>query len=257
VLFYHRVADDHANDWTISSRAFAKQIAWLRRRFDVVSLAEAQQRIASGRNRVPTACITFDDGYADNMRFAAPHLINRQIPFTYFVSTNHVLGGQPFPHDVKAGQPIAPNSSAEIRELASAGVDIGGHTRSHADLGRHLPEAKLIDEIAGCKRALEQVIGREVRYFAFPYGLHANLSAAAFQAAYDAGYEGACSAYGGYNFPGDDPFHLRRFHADPEFIRFKNWLTIDPRKLNSHRDFDPGDYQRTKDEHAPLMTAAP
>ena len=52
-----------------------------------------------------------------------------------------------------------------------------------------------------------------------------------------------CSAYGGYNFPGDDPFHLRRFHADPEFIRFNNWMTVDPRKLRMHRDFDPGDYR--------------
>ena len=61
--------------------------------------------------------------------------------------------------------------------------------------------------------------------------------------AYEAGYRGVCSAYGGYNFPGDDPFHLKRFHADEQFIRFKNWMTIDPRKLRMHEDFDPGDYR--------------
>jgi hypothetical protein len=93
---------------------------------------------------------------------------------------------------------------------------------------------------------LEMAIGRDVRYFAFPYGQHANLSAAAFRVAYQVGFAGVCSAYGGYNFPGDDAFHLRRFHADPEFIRFKNWLTVDPRKLRGQRDFEPGDY-RTKD----------
>ena len=82
-----------------------------------------------------------------------------------------------------------------------------------------------------------------VRYFAFPYGQHENLSAAAFRMAFDAGYAGVCSAYGGYNFPGDDPFHLRRFHADEEFIRFVNWMTVDPRKLRMHRDFEPGDYR--------------
>jgi peptidoglycan/xylan/chitin deacetylase (PgdA/CDA1 family) len=250
VLFYHRVADNHPNAWTISTRAFAKQIKWLRRRFDLVSLAEAQARIASGRNRCPTACITFDDGYADNMRFAVPLLVNKQIPFTYFVSTNHVLGGQLFPHDLKAGHPLAPNSSAEIRELAAAGVEIGAHTRSHADLAGNLSDAKLLDEIVGSKRALEQVIGRAVRYFAFPYGQLANLTQVAFQVAYHAGYEGACSAYGGYNFPGDDAFHLRRIHADPEFIRFKNWLTIDPRKLKIQRDFDPGDYRADPEDQS-------
>ena len=69
------------------------------------------------------------------------------------------------------------------------------------------------------------------------------LSPEAFHVAWEAGYAGVCSAYGGYNFPGDDPFHLRRFHADCEFIRFKNWLTIDPRKLRMQCDFDPGAFQ--------------
>jgi peptidoglycan/xylan/chitin deacetylase (PgdA/CDA1 family) len=127
--------------------------------------------------------------------------------------------------------------------LAEAGVEIGAHTRRHVDLGARLSPDELRDEIVGCKWELEHAIGRDVRYFAFPYGLHANLSTAAFRAAYAAGYRGVCSAYGGYNFPGDDSFHLRRFHADPEFIRFKNWLTLDPRKMRKHRDFDPGDYR--------------
>src|SRR5206468_851008 len=79
--------------------------------------------------------------------------------------------------------------------------------------------------------------------FAFPYGQHENLSAEAIRIAFEARYAGVCSAYGGYNFPGDDSFHLRRFHADCEFIRFKNWLTVDPRKLRMQCDFDPGDYR--------------
>ena len=39
-----------------------------------------------------------------------------------------------------------------------------------------------------------------------------------------------CSAYGDYNFPGDDPFHIRRIHVD-DMLRLKNWGTIDPRRL--------------------------
>jgi peptidoglycan/xylan/chitin deacetylase (PgdA/CDA1 family) len=242
ILFYHRVADDLPNDWTMPTREFAKQIRWLCARYELVTLAEAQQRIAARQNRVPTICITFDDGYADNMRFAVPLLLNHNIPFTYFVSTNHVLGNQPFPHDIEANQLIAPNTPGQLRELAAEGVEIGAHTRSHADLGGSLSKADLKDEILGCKRELEHTIDREIRFFAFPYGQHANLSTAAFRVAYEAGYAGVCSAYGGYNFPGNDPFHLRRIHADPELIRLKNWLTIDPRKLKNHQDFDPGNY---------------
>jgi peptidoglycan/xylan/chitin deacetylase (PgdA/CDA1 family) len=243
ILFYHRVADEHPNDWTMSTQAFAAQVEWLRARYDLVSLVEGQARIAAGRNARPTACITFDDGYADNMRFAVPLLLGCDIPFTYFVSTSHVLGGRPFPHDVRARRPLSPNTPAQLRQLAEAGVEIGAHTRRHADLGGERTADELSDEIVGCKWELEHAVGREVRYFAFPYGLHEHLSSAAFRVAWEAGYQGVCSAYGGYNFPGNDAFHLRRFHADPEFIRFKNWMTIDPRKLRKHHDFEPGDYR--------------
>ena len=145
--------------WTIRPKAFAAQIHWLRERFDLVSLAEAQARIASGRNRWPTACITFDDGYADNRRFAIPLLLKYHIPFTYFVSTDHVLHGKPFPHDVAAGRPLAVNTLAQLRELAAAGVEIGAHTRSHADLGGPLSADRMYDEIVG----LETRIGNRDR----------------------------------------------------------------------------------------------
>ena len=243
VMFYHRVADDHPNAWTISTRDFAAQIRWLQGRFDIVSLAEAQARVTAGRNRFPTACITFDDGYADNMRFAVPFLLRHEIPFTYFVTSKNVLDGKPFPHDVAAGVPLAPNAPDQIRQLANAGVEIGAHTRTHADLGAPtITPTQLTDEIVGSKCDLETMLHREVRCFAFPYGMPENISTDTFRVAFQAGYRAVCSAYGGYNFPGDDPFHIRRFHADPGLARFKNWLTVDPRKLKNHINFDPGNY---------------
>ena len=44
-----------------------------------------------------------------------------------------------------------------------------------------------------------------------------------------------CSAYGGYNYPGDDPFHVHRIPAVCEMLRLKNWLTADPRKIHTRR----------------------
>ena len=54
ILFYHRVADDDPNSWTMGTRAFQRQIDWLQRNFDLVSLEEAQSRIRSGFNNRPT-----------------------------------------------------------------------------------------------------------------------------------------------------------------------------------------------------------
>jgi len=231
ILFYHRVADSFPNAWTISNRRFSQHIEWLERRFDLISLEEAQRRIRSGDSPRPAVALTFDDGYAENCDYALPLLIRKKIPCTYFVASMFVREGWPFPHDVAAGQPLPVNTPQQLRELADAGIEIGAHTRSHADLGRVTDPRVLHDEVVRSRDELAEMIGHPVRYFAFPYGMHRNLNAAAFSLAKDAGYLGVCSAYGGYNVVGGDAFHLHRFHGDPDLLRLKNWTTVDPRKV--------------------------
>lgn len=240
VLFYHRVADFHPNAWTSPYRTFVAQMIWLRKHFDLVSLAEAQRRIESCDNPRPCVSVTFDDGYADNCRTSIPWMIKHDVPCTYFVASRHILDREPFAHDVAAGQPLAANSEDDLRRMASRGVEIGAHTRTHADLGRCATATMLVDEIGGSKRDLERVLDCEVRFFAFPYGQPHNMSAAAFDAARDVGYRGVCSAYGGYNVPGQDAFHLRRIHADADTVFLKNWLTVDPRKQRMVRQWERG-----------------
>ena len=90
-----------------------------------------------------------------------------------------------------------------------------------------------------------------MRYFAFPFGLKRNLNPAAFRLAREAGYDAVCSAYGGFNFPGDDPFHLQRIHGDDEMARFKNLAFYDP--------WRQGRIERYQDEpldDAPTMNLA-
>lgn len=234
VLFYHRVADDRLNPWTISHSAFQRQIHWLRRHFDMVSLAEAQARIKSPHNDRPSVTITFDDGYSDNCLRALPFLVEHGVPCTYFVCSGNVLHGQPFPHDVKHGRVLAPNSPDEIRQLSEAGVEIGAHTRWHADLGRLADEQRLHEELIQPQHELQELIGKPVRYFAFPYGQPDNLSPAAFHLARGA-YDGVCTAYGGYNFPGGDAFHIERIAVDEELLRLKSWVMLDRRKIRAAR----------------------
>ncbi len=235
VLFYHRIADDAASPWTCSNALFARQMRWLKARFDMVSLAEAQRRVA-GVNRRPAVSITFDDGYAANCHQAIPLLVEERIPCTYFVSSRCVLEAIPFPHDVRNSYEGRPNSLDELQQMADAGIEIGAHTRTHCDLGKLKNPKKLYDELVGGGEELQQALGRPVRYFAFPFGLPGNLNTQIFRLAHEFGYEGVCSAYGGYNFPGDDPFHLQRVHAE-DMLRLKNWVTVDPRKTRLARSF--------------------
>ena len=89
----------------------------------------------------------------------------------------------------------------------------------------------LYDEVVTASEELQRLVQKPIRHFAFPYGQHVNLNPMAFDLAYKSGFHSVSSAYGGFNFPGDDAFHLQRIPVDNDMIRLKNWVTIDPRKI--------------------------
>lgn len=235
VLFYHRIDDDAATPWTMTSAEFAAQIRFLCEEFELISLSEVCRRLAAGENSRRCAAITFDDGYADNCRFAVPYLLDRGIPFTYFVTLENVVRGRPFAHDINVGRAFAPNTLSQIRTMADGGAEIGAHTATHCDLGQVRSAERLHAEVVEAGRQLAELVGCPVRHFAFPFGRPENLSPAAAELARRAGYWSVSSAYGGYNWPGENPFHIRRIGANRDLIQVKNHLTFDPRKLNLHR----------------------
>jgi peptidoglycan/xylan/chitin deacetylase (PgdA/CDA1 family) len=232
-IFYHRVADHGTNDWTISQCGFEQHIDYFRKNFDVISLSELQRRCETKSSHRAAISITFDDGYGENCDYAIPLMLRHKIPCTYFVSLNHVQTGRPFAHDLKVGRPLRINSIAEIRQMSDAGIDIGLHSRTHIDFDRVTCRKTLKREITDAKAELEDMIGRPIRYFAFPYGLPSQLTPQAIEVVYESGMLGFCSAYGAYNLVGQDSFHIRRIHGDTDFVCLENWLTFDKRKLRN------------------------
>ncbi len=231
VPFYHRVADAHPNPWTIKRKEFANHIQYCLDRFEAVGLDEVQRRVRVNESCRVSFTVTFDDGYAENCDFALPLLIEKNIPTVYFVSTKFIKSQTPFPHDVRAGQPLQANTVSQIREFSDRGIEMGLHTRTHCDFSKVHSLSQIREEIVESKDELEQLIGRPVRYFAFPIGLRPQLTQAAIETVYEAGFWGFCSAFGAYNLPGRDAFHIRRFHGDPQYSRFLNWTSLDPRKI--------------------------
>ncbi|HKD36737.1 MAG TPA: polysaccharide deacetylase family protein [Pirellulales bacterium] len=240
VVVFHRIADDDVNDWSTPTAAFIDSIHWLQDNFELISLAEAQRRMAMNANHRAAVCITFDDGYEVNCERALPMLIEQHIPCTYFVTAQPVFEGRHFAHDRGARGNTQPNTIDELRHLARAGIEIGAHSRTHSDLGQITDANMLKDEIVGARDDLQSAIGTRIRYFAFPFGRHKNLNAAAFHIARSAGFDGVLSAYGGFNFPGDDPFHIQRRGVDGPSVRAKNWVVIDPVRNRRILRFDYG-----------------
>ena len=97
VLFYHRVADCHPNDWTLSRDAFRRHVEYATEHLEPIGLDELQRRVRNGASPRPTVTFTFDDGYAENCDFALPLLMEHRLPTVYFVTTAHLLGRKPFP----------------------------------------------------------------------------------------------------------------------------------------------------------------
>ncbi len=60
-------------------------------------------------------------------------------------------------------------SSAQVRELAAAGNEVGAHTVSHPILARIAPE-EAESEIASSKAAVQDIVGDAVTSFAYPNG---------------------------------------------------------------------------------------
>lgn len=65
------------------------------------------------------------------------------------------------------------------REMAAAGMDFGGHTRTHPVLS-YVDDARVLrDEIGGCYEDLEAELGEPPLAFAYPFGSLAHMSALA------------------------------------------------------------------------------
>ncbi len=231
VVFYHRVADTVQNPWSIGNENFVKHLDLIADLATFASLDDTIRTQKEGSRDKLTVAITFDDGYAENLDRAIPELIRRRIPCTYFVTTDHVENQKFFEHDVARKEPLCVNSISEIRWMANHGVQIGGHTATHVDLGKPWTRDRLRTEISDSRKKLQDWTGQEISYFAFPYGLPQNISQASIDMVFESGYRAFVSAYGGLNFPGGDSFHISRFHGECGTASLHNWLTMDPRKV--------------------------
>jgi peptidoglycan/xylan/chitin deacetylase (PgdA/CDA1 family) len=110
---------------------------------------------------------------------------------------------------------FAPLRWDEVREMASNGIEFGGHTVTHPIL-QTLPSAEdLAEEIAGCKRRIEEELQAPLRHFAYPSGKAEEVPGVAKEAVARAGFETAVTTLPGQVGPGDDPLWLRRIGTDP------------------------------------------
>jgi peptidoglycan/xylan/chitin deacetylase (PgdA/CDA1 family) len=172
ILMYHSVArdlDDAQRPYfrrVTSPEAFARQIALLRASgYASVTLSQALDALeAAGEGGAvrgaPKVVITFDDGFRDFCTEAFPILEQAGYTATVFLPSAFI--GKPF----ITGRECL--SAAEVRALADKGIEFGSHSVSHRPLV-YLGADELGMELRDSKSAIEDVVGRAVTTFSYPY----------------------------------------------------------------------------------------
>src|SRR5271154_70076 len=92
ILVYHRVAEANVDPWAlgVSPAHFAEHLQVLKTIANPISLHDLI-KAKSDRELPPRpVCITFDDGYADNLYAAKPALESYRVPGTVFITPGYI-----------------------------------------------------------------------------------------------------------------------------------------------------------------------
>ena len=94
VVLFHRVLEeaDPYRTGDPTREQFDAIVGWLADAFRVMTVAEASQALAESRLPARALCITFDDGYADNLKYAVPILQHHGVRATIFCTTAYLDG---------------------------------------------------------------------------------------------------------------------------------------------------------------------
>ncbi len=206
ILTFHSL-DDSGSAVSVPPRVFRQQMEWLRDcGYAGIGLGELfdawDDAAGCPAKRV---AITFDDGFRNTLESAAPVLAALGFRATLFAVAAPGGRSNDWPGQPETIPRLPLLSSPELRALADSGFEIGAHGLTHAALDALSPSAAE-REIDDSKRALEDVVGRPVDVFAYPYGR----ASPSVREQVSARYRGACSVELGFARAGDDRHWLPR-----------------------------------------------
>ena len=187
VLRYQDISSASGSPYSVTPHAFAAQLDTLRKAgFHTVRLADVEAMMAGSPVRLPPrpVLLTFDDGLASNWLDADPILKRYGFTAVAFLVTGTVAE----PH-----RPSSHLSTEQVRRMATSGRwEFGAHTDDLHHLatvpgGGQAPalinrlvgdheetlaqwEARIRADLVRNQRFFQDVLGRPVAAFAFPYG---------------------------------------------------------------------------------------
>ncbi len=170
ILMYHRIGTparkNRFKGQYTPEKMFARQMKYLfEHGYKALSVRDlisyAKQQAQPGDKRI---CITFDDGYESVYTHAFGVLQKYNFTAVVFLVADCIDKACLWDEDP---EPVL--TTEQIREMAEAGIDFGSHSFSHRSLVR-LDVEELEKEVKGSKTALEELLGKQIESFCYPYG---------------------------------------------------------------------------------------
>ncbi len=210
ILTYHSI-DRSGSVISIAPDVFEDQMAWLAESGLAVVPLEEAVKTAGG------VALTFDDGYQNFLDVALPVLEGYRFPSTVFAATGVLGKTNEWDGQHSSIPELAIMSTEGVREAATRGVEFGAHGVTHADLTA-LGEDEIERELTRSRAQLEDLTGKPVRTFAYPFG---RMNEASVRLA-GRSFELACGTRLGYVRPGSDLLELPRL--DVYHLRSRFWF---------------------------------
>ncbi|RRB07370.1 polysaccharide deacetylase family protein [Larkinella rosea] len=168
ILCYHQVRDwrpkdsENARSYIMPIQVFKDQIKMLADSgYHSISPDQLYAYLTTGA-ALPEkpVLITFDDGDEEQHGIAAPELEKYGFKGTFFIMTASI-GRRGYQHYMDKQQ---------IKDLADRGHTIGCHTWDHHSVKKYTA-ADWVTQIEQPTKKLEEITGKPVRHFAYPFGL--------------------------------------------------------------------------------------
>lgn len=142
ILAYHRVLPepDPLRESICAVETFTWQMELLAGHFNVLPLETALRRLSERSLPARAMCITFDDGYADNVQIALPVLQRLGLSATFFIATGFLDGGRMWNDSIIEAIRNAPSGRLDL-----AGAGLADYT---------------LDGIPGRRTVIEDIIKR-------------------------------------------------------------------------------------------------
>ena len=210
ILTYHQIANAPApgapfRSLYVTPARFKQQLGLLKHLgYQGLSMRDLMPYLR-GEKQGKVVGITLDDGYLNNLTQALPALLSNGFTATCYAVSQLLGQSNAWDHDIGI-EPAPLMNAQQIQEWAVAGMEIGAHTRTHANLVQASPDV-MRAEIRQCRLELEDILACPVDQFCYPFGIYDDRHPPVVK---EAGYTAATTTHRGLVMTGADMFQLRR-----------------------------------------------